>query len=438
MAKDRFGISDFETILDSISEGVFTVDLNWRITFFNRAAELITGFKRQEALGQFCYEILRSDRCFKDCPLRQTLRSGQPLRDQEVIILDRQNREIPVSVNTGLLQDKSGRIIGGVETFREMASLKELEREVKGRYRLGDIVSRNPKMLEIFRILPEVASSDVTVLIQGESGTGKELIAQAIHDLSPRKNGPLVKVNCAAVPETLLESELFGYVRGAFTDAKKDKPGKLKLASGGTLLLDEIGDMPLSLQPKVLRAIEYKEYEPLGSTRVEKADVRIIAATNRDLEKMVREGRFREDLFWRLNVFKIELPPLRERREDIPLLVEHFIDKLNRKTQKGIKGISEEAMKILLDYHWPGNIRELQNAIEHAFVLCKDRLIRPQHLPAYLMERGETLGGSLRDIEAKLIRKALDEAGGNLTRASRILGIHRTTLWRKLRKMGLR
>ncbi|RLA83693.1 MAG: Fis family transcriptional regulator, partial [Deltaproteobacteria bacterium] len=239
-------------------------------------------------------------------------------------------------------------------------------------------------------------------------------------------------------PETLLESELFGYVRGAFTDAKKDKPGKLKLASGGTLLLDEIGDMPLSLQPKVLRAIEYKEYEPLGSTRVEKADVRIIAATNRDLERMVREGKFREDLFWRLNVFKIELPPLRERREDIPLLVEHFIDKLNRKTQKGIKGISEEAMKILLDYHWPGNIRELQNAIEHAFVLCKDRLIRPQHLPGYLVEKGEALGGSLRDIEEKLIRKALDEAGGNLTRASRILGIHRTTLWRKLRKMGLR
>ncbi|RLA84652.1 MAG: Fis family transcriptional regulator, partial [Deltaproteobacteria bacterium] len=205
MAKDRFGISDFETILDSISEGVFTVDLNWRITFFNRAAELITGFKRQEALGQFCYEILRSDKCFRDCPLRQTLESGQPLRDQEVVILDRQNREIPVSVNTGLLRDRSGRIIGGVETFREMASLKELEREVKGRYRLGDIVSRNPRMLEIFRILPEVASSDVTVLIQGESGTGKELLAQAIHDLSPRKNGPLVKVNCAAVPETLLE-----------------------------------------------------------------------------------------------------------------------------------------------------------------------------------------------------------------------------------------
>ncbi|HEX15679.1 MAG TPA: AAA family ATPase, partial [Deltaproteobacteria bacterium] len=329
-------------------------------------------------------------------------------------------------------------IIGGVETFRDLSALKELQDEVREKYTFGDIVTRNPRMLEILKVLPEVAVSDATVLIQGESGTGKELFARAIHDLSPRKDGPLVKVNCAAVPETLLESELFGYVKGAFTDAKRDKPGRFKLAEGGTIFLDEIGDMPLALQAKLLRVLESKEYEPLGATKTERADVRVVAATNRDLERMVKEGQFREDLYYRLNVFKIALPPLRERSEDIPLLVEHFIAKLNRKTGKDIQGLNEEAMRLLLDHPWPGNVRELENVLEHAFILCKDRWIRPEHLPEYL-RKGDTVisGGSLRQMERELIERTLKSCQGNISHAARQLGIHRTTLWRKLKKYNL-
>lgn len=429
---------DYAVILDSIAEGVFTVDPQWRITSFNRAAEKITGFSREEALGQYCYEIFRSDRCFDRCPLRETMETGKTLVEQEVRILDRHNREIPVSVSTALLRDEQGKIIGGVETFRDLSALKELEEEVKEKYTFRDIVSRNPRMLEIFRVLPEVAASDATVLIQGESGTGKELFARAIHDLSPRRERPLVKVNCAAVPETLLESELFGYVKGAFTDAKRDKPGRFKLAEGGTVFLDEIGDMPLALQAKLLRVLESKEYEPLGATRTERADVRIVAATNRDLEGMVKEGQFREDLYYRLNVFKIELPPLRQRREDIPLLVEHFITKLRHKTGKEIEGVTEEAMGFILEHSWPGNVRELENVLEHAFILCKDRWIRPEHLPEYLRKRPTlTYGGSLRQMERELIERTLKDCRGNISRAARQLGIHRTTLWRKLKKYGL-
>ena len=428
----------YSIILDSIADGVFTVDRRWRITSFNKAAERITGFSREEAIGQFCYEIFRSDQCFERCPLRETMETGREIVNREVQILDRFNREVPLSVSTALLRDERGRVIGGVETFRDLSALKELEGEVKEKYSFGDIVSRNPRMLEIFKILPEVASSDATVLIVGESGTGKELLAQAIHDLSPRREGPLVKVNCAAVPETLLESELFGYVKGAFTDAKRDKPGRFKLAEGGTMFLDEIGDMPLALQAKLLRVLESKEYEPLGATHTERADVRVLAATNKDLEGMVKEGTFREDLFYRLNVFKIELPPLRERKEDIPLLLEHFIERFNRKTGKEIKGLTEEALRLLLDHPWPGNVRELQNVIEHAFILCKDRWIKPEHLPQYLQAPPSTPPrGSLREVERELIEKALRRHGGNITEAARELGIHRTTLWRKLKRYHL-
>jgi len=430
--------SDYAIILDSIAEGVFTVDLQWRITSFNRAAERITGFNRDEAIGQYCYEIFRSDQCFERCPLKETMETGKTIVDREVRILDRYNREVPVSVSTALLRDEDGEIIGGVETFRDLSALKELQDEVREKYTFGDIVTRNPRMLEILKVLPEVAVSDATVLIQGESGTGKELFARAIHDLSPRKDGPLVKVNCAAVPETLLESELFGYVKGAFTDAKRDKPGRFKLAEGGTIFLDEIGDMPLALQAKLLRVLESKEYEPLGATKTERADVRVVAATNRDLEQMVKEGQFREDLYYRLNVFKIALPPLRERSEDIPLLVEHFIAKLNRKTGKDIQGLNEEAMRLLLDHPWPGNVRELENVLEHAFILCKDRWIRPEHLPEYL-RKGDTVisGGSLRQMERELIERTLKSCQGNISHAARQLGIHRTTLWRKLKKYNL-
>ncbi|RLB08235.1 MAG: Fis family transcriptional regulator [Deltaproteobacteria bacterium] len=428
----------FNIILDSIADGVFTVDKQWRITTFNKAAERITGFTREEAIGQYCYEIFRTNVCLERCALRETMQSGQDIINKELNILDKYNREIPVSISTAVLRDEKGEIIGGVETFRDLSLIKELDKEIHEKYSFQDIISKHPSIVNIFRILPDIARSEATVLIQGESGTGKELIAQAIHNLSPRKDGPLVKVNCGALPETLLESELFGYLRGAFTDAKRDKPGRFKLAEGGTIFLDEIGDIPAGIQAKLLRVLENKEYEPLGGTSTIKADVRVVTATNKDLERLVKLGQFREDLYYRLNVVKIELPSLRERRMDIPLLIEHFIERFNKKTGKEIRGVSDEVMKILLNHPYPGNIRELENIIEHAFILCKGPQIQWEHLPSYLRNQkpSTTERRSIREIEKEHIINTLQRCSGNMTKAAQELGIHRTTLWRKLKKMG--
>ena len=356
--------------------------------------------------------------------------------NKEINILDRSNQQVPVSISTAVLRNNKGEIIGGVETFRDLSLIKELDKEIHEKYSFHDIISKHPAIMNIFRILPDVAQSDATVLIQGDSGTGKELFAQAIHDLSPRKDAPLVKVNCGALPETLLESELFGYVRGAFTDAKSDKPGRFQLAEAGTIFLDEIGDIPPAIQVKLLRVLENKEYEPLGGTSTIKADVRIVTATNKDLQKLAQEGHFREDLFYRLNVIRITLPTLQERRMDIPLLVDHFIRRFNNKTGKDIQGVSSEVMQLLMNYTYPGNIRELENILEHAFILCKGSHLQLHHLPTYLPElkvsRAEHQ--TIEEIEKSHILRTLEQYGGNMTKAARQLGVHRSTLWRKLKK----
>jgi PAS domain S-box-containing protein len=426
-------------ILDSIADGVFTVDSEWRITSFNRSAERITGFTKEEAVGQYCYEIFRTNVCLEQCALHETMATGQNIINKELNILAKGNEEIPVSISTAVLRDEKGKIIGGVETFRDLSLIKELDREIHEKYSFHDIISKHPAIVSIFRILPDIARSEATVLIQGESGTGKELFAQAIHQLSPRKEGPLVKVNCSALPETLLESELFGYRKGAFTDATRDKPGRFQLAEGGTILLDEIGDIPLGIQAKLLRVLEAKEFEPLGGTRTIKADVRVVAATNKNLQKLVTLGQFRNDLFYRLNVVKIDLPGLKERRMDIPLLIEHFIAKFNKKTGKEIKGVTDEVMNLLMNYPYPGNIRELENIIEHAFILCKGTSINQEHLPGYLHEHKAPIEirKSIRKLEEEHIIDTLHKCGANLTEAAKELGIHRTTLWRKLRRMGV-
>lgn len=435
-----------QLILDSIADGVFTVDREGRITSFNRAAEEITGFSREEAIGQFCHEIFRANICFEDCPLRRTAETQERIVNLEVNILNRQNREIPISISTAQIRDEEGRVIGAVETFRDLSLIRQLQQEVSGKYRFQDIVSRSKAFARIFQVLPDIAASDATVLLHGESGTGKELFASAIHQLSRRKGGPFIKVNCGALPETLLESELFGYKRGAFTDAKKDKPGRFKLAEGGTLFLDEVGDLSLGTQVKLLRVLERKEYEPLGGTKTEKADVRIVAATNVSLEELLAKKRFREDLYYRLNVMRIEIPPLRERPEDIPLLVEHFLHRLNRKFQKQVRAVSEKAMKILLNHTYPGNVRELQNILEHAMILCKGVEILPRHLPGYLLR---TTGGSqvqavtasgaelLKEKEKEAILSVLKRHGGKIGLAAKDLGIHRSTLWRKMKRLEL-
>lgn len=435
-----------QLILDSIADGVFTVDQEGRITSFNRAAEEITGFSRQEAIGQFCHEIFRANICFEDCPLRRTAQTQERIVNLEVNILNRENREIPISISTAQIRDEQGRVIGAVESFRDLSFIRQLQEEISGRYRFEDIVSRSKSFARIFQVLPDIALSDATVLLHGESGTGKELFASAIHQLSRRKKGPFIKVNCGALPETLLESELFGYKKGAFTDAKTDKPGRFKLAEGGTLFLDEVGDLSPGTQVKLLRVLERKEYEPLGAVRTEKADVRIVAATNVVLEESVARRRFREDLYYRLNVVRIDIPPLRERPEDIPLLIDHFLHRLNRRLAKQVRGVSEKALRILLEHNYPGNVRELQNILEHAMILCKGVEIQPRHLPTYLTRRdasatppSSSKPGSeiLKDKQREAILSVLRNNGGRLSAAAHDLGIHRSTLWRKMKRLGL-
>jgi PAS domain S-box-containing protein len=434
-------------ILDSIGDGVFTVDREGKITSFNRAAEEITGFSREEAIGQYCHEIFRANICFEDCPLRRTAQTKERIVNLEVTILSKDNREIPISISTAQIVDEQGQVIGAVETFRDLSLIRQLQEEVSGRYRFEDIVSRSKAFSRIFQVLPDIAQSDSTVLLCGESGTGKELFASAIHNLSKRCKGPFVKVNCGALPETLLESELFGYKRGAFTGAVADKPGRFKIAEGGTLFLDEVGDLSLGTQVKLLRVLERKEYEPLGGIKTERADVRIVAATNLDLEELVARKRFREDLYYRLNVVRIDIPPLRERPEDIPLLIEHFLHRLNRKMGKQVRRLSDKALQILLDYTYPGNVRELQNILEHAMILCKGVEIQPRHLPAYLTRRtpltspppSQTLAGAeiLREKEREAILSVLQRSSFRLSEAAKDLGIHRSTLWRKMKRLGI-
>jgi PAS domain S-box-containing protein len=432
-----------KTILDSITEGVFTINKDRMITSFNQAAEIITGFPREEAIGKKCFEVFQADICQDSCALARTLRTGKNVVDLPVNILDRQGKVIPIAVTTAVLKDNQGRMMGGVETFRDLSALEALRKEITRKYTLNDIISKSDALQNIFNILPDIAQSDSAVLILGPSGSGKEILAKAIHQLSFRKEKPFIAINCSALPETLLESELFGYVRGAFTDAKKDKPGKFALADSGTLFLDEIGDLPLGVQAKLLRVLQEKTYEPLGSNVSRQIKARLISATNMDLRDLVKRGRFREDLYYRIKVIQIDLPSLKERREDIPLLIEHFLNKFNLRTGKKISQVSPRVLQILMNYEYPGNIRELENIIEHAFVLCHGSTIQFAHLPPELrQETGESgdfpspFENRLKDQERELIRQTLEKYHGNRTQTAKALGLHPTTLWRKLKRIS--
>lgn len=425
-------------IFDSISDGVFTVDKQCRITSFNSAAEKITGFSRAEAIGQFCFDIFRTDICQKQCALRNTLANGSPIFGTRVVMINREGRKVPISVSTTLLKTKQGESMGGVEFFRDLSAIENLQHQLENVRQSGRMVSCNTQMQRIFTILPQIAESECNVLIQGPSGSGKELVAEAIHNFSSRKGNPYIRINCAALPETLLESELFGYTRGAFTDAKRDKPGLFLQAQGGTLLLDEIGEMPVSLQSKLLRVLNNGEFQPLGSTRTLKTDARILSSTNRDLELEIREGRFREDLYYRINVINLRIPSLKERIEDLPLLIEHFVERLRRKRKKPIKGVSHEVLQRLRHYEFPGNIRELENAIEHAFVLCEGETIELEHLPERILH--QTNGGNHKIVansEEAIIRETLTRHKNNRNKAAEELHMDRTTLWRKIKKFGI-
>jgi len=428
--------------LDSIADGVFTVDKDFRITSFNRSAARITGFTKEEAIGQYCREIFRSRACIGHCPLRESMETGRDMVDLEVDILTKQNEEIPVSVSAAAWKGQGGDPLGGVEVFRDLSPITELRRRLEEKNSFQHIISKNKRLQEIFGILPDIAESDATVLITGESGTGKELFATAIHNLSPRRENPFVKVNCGALPETLLESELFGYKRGAFTDAKMDKPGRFTLAEGGTIFLDEIGDISQGTQVRLLRVLETKEFEPLGGIRTEKVDVRIISATNKDLWSRVQSAEFREDLYYRLNVVTIDIPPLRERPEDVPLLIDRFVGQFNKIKGRNIAGFTQPALEILLNHDYPGNVRELQNIIEHSFILCKTGHIGPKYLPTYLRKRSpmktDIKGArAVDEFEHELILEILRKHDGKVKEAAEELGMHRSTLWRKMKKLKI-
>ncbi len=434
-------------VLDSVADGVFTVDRNWKITSFNRAAEEITGWPAREAVGSSCSEVFQASICGRECAIAESLYSGCPSCNRSITIRTRKGKKIPVSISAAPLVDNRGNIIGGVETFRDLSAINSLRKQLTGNYTVDEIVSRSPVMQRLLNITAEIAKSPSTVLIQGESGTGKELFARAIYNASDRRDKPFVIVNCGALPETLLESELFGYKAGAFTDARKDREGRFAAAEGGTLFLDEIGDIPGSVQVKLLRVLQEKMYEPLGSNEPVKTDVRIITATNRDLQTLVREGTFREDLYYRLNVARIQLPPLRERKEDIPLLIDHFIEKFRARQDKDITGISEQALQILMRHDYPGNIRELENIIEYAFILCEGGLIQPEHLPEPLAPAAQhempvlAAGNTpmaLEEIEKQAIWLALERNRWKKMATCRELKISKDTLRRKIKKYGLR
>ncbi len=432
-----------ESVVDSVAEGIFTVDLDWNITFFNQAAARITGVSPEEAVGQKCWEVFASSVCDGACPMRPCLENQQSVLNKSSFILGGDGEKIPIGMSSSPLKDQDGNVVGGVESFRDLSSLHQLMQKVEERYSLEDIRTNNPHMIRTLQILPPIAQSTSTVLILGESGTGKELFARAIHNLSLRKDKPFIAVNCGALPGNLLESELFGYKAGAFTDARKDKPGRLELAQGGTLFLDEIGDMPLPLQVKLLRVLQEKVYEPLGGIKPMQADVRFVAATNRDLETMVAEGSFRQDLFFRLNVVRMDIPPLRERTEDIPILVNHFMRQQNTLKGKNISALSEQVHQILFQYGFPGNVRELENIIEYAFILCPGEIIEMEHLPEHLKTKTDqpvcpplsAMGkAGMAGHKHQAVLAALDRHNGNKSAAARELGISRDTIRRILKR----
>lgn len=436
----------YDTLFEQLAEGVFTINNRWRITSFNRQAQEITGFAREEVLGKYCWDIFRSDLCRSSCPLKMTMETGVVSMDQDVRIVAKGGQQRSILVNTSVIKNSRDLVIGAVETFRPLTPTDTADDIKMGaRDFVSEMIGQSASLKKILQLLPDVASSDATVIIEGESGTGKELAAKAIHQQSPRSKGPFVPVNCSALAETLLESELFGHVKGAFTGAVNSKVGRFELAKGGTLFLDEIGEIKPEIQIKLLRVLEEHVFERVGGNRPIPMDTRIIAATNKNLIQEVREGRFREDLFYRLRTVPLYLPPLRERKSDIPLLINHFVAKFNKRYDKQVRGIDPKVLKLFNQYSWSGNIRELERALEHAFVFVKGPVITTSHLPElreiiksknrFIPDQSE--GKYLWEDEKIAIEDVLNKTRGRRDEAARILGISRTSLWRKMKSHGI-
>jgi len=441
-------------ILDNVSDGVLTYDHGLQITSFNQAAELITGYSRDEAVGRRCQEIFRCQECERGCALNISSCGLTPEKNYHLRLVRKDGSSRMVTVNTIPLWDE-GRSPGVVVTFRDITPLVTLRSDVEERHSFHNIVARSPRMRTLFCRIREIGTVQSTVLITGESGTGKEMVAKAIHHESPRRDGPFVKVNCSAFSETLLESELFGHVRGAYTGAVADRVGRFELAQGGTLFLDEIGDVSQPIQVKLLRVLQDHEIERVGSSQTIRLDVRVIAATNRDLKRLIDEARFREDLYYRLNVIPLHLPPLRERPDDVPLLIDHLIQKLNIRLHRRVEGIATEALAVLVRYAWPGNVRQLENALEHAFVRTPGKTIALEAFPDELWRSDSGPLPSARDGRASSpsvpsmgrrsrperdraqLTAVLQRNEWNVTRAAQELGVNRLTVYRNMKRHGL-
>ena len=443
----------WKTILDTLRDGVMVVDPGGKVLWVNPAAEQLTGYKARELVGQSCRvldctgcQIIGEGRAEKWCGLY----AKGVVRSKKCLITNKDKRSVYVVKNARILRDKQDRIIGAVETLTDMSDLVKQQAEIMALRKdlhmddgFHGLIGKSPVMQNLIELIENVALSDSPVMIHGESGTGKELVARAIHETSARGEQPYIKVNCAALNENLLESELFGHTKGAFTGAGQTRIGRFESAHGGTIFLDEIGDIPLSTQVKLLRILEEKEIERVGDHTPIKVDVRIISATNRNLEQLIQEGLFRQDLFFRINVFPLTCPPLKERTEDIPMLVQHFIHHNNAKSGKNILGLTPEAIEKLTAYPWPGNVRELRNALDYAFVLCSSGGIDTHHLPpkiagtlAECKEPTSRQPKLNREKKQALIR-ALRESRGNRSEAAKLLGVSRVTVWKQIKKYGI-
>ncbi|GJL77446.1 MAG: sigma-54-dependent Fis family transcriptional regulator [Nitrospinaceae bacterium] len=462
---------DLEYVLNSALDGIFIVANDHRLVLFNRACEQLYGISREDLLEKACWKLaeLESERSHKNSETRGQIAYGELASKKERMILPHKNgKEVWVETIYSPIYDPETNeiayVMGVIKDITEQKKLEDekekllfqlgtLRKELERKYDFSNIVGRSPEFLDALHLTGEVAKQNTTVLILGESGTGKELLAKAIHYNSPRASRPMVAINCSAFPDTLIESELFGYEKGAFTGADKSKPGKVQLANGGTLFMDEVSEMSIPAQAKVLRLIQEREFQPLGGVHTLKTDIRIIAATNKDLERLVKEGKFREDLYYRLYVYPITVPPLRERREDLPLLVDWFLKRMNREMGRQIKKLEPQAMDVLANYPWPGNVRELQNVIERLMILCKQDVVRVADLPRYLREkREEDIGISglhppdslpnrfsleqyVKGCENRIIVSALRKSGFNKSKAAGTLGLTRSTFRYKLSKV---
>jgi len=434
-------------IFDSIDVGIFTVNKGGHVTFFNTAAEKISGYNRRQVLGKNCSIIFGDNDKICASSLEKSMNQDKSLISRKGMLTNLEGENIPIMASYIPLKNEKDMIVGGLATIRDLTLAQQVNQVINKQYTFHDMIGKDPVMQKIFEKAAVVAVTDATILIEGSTGTGKDLMAKVIHSASRRADRPFVKVNCAAIPNDLLESEMFGYVKGAFTGAVKDKPGRFQEADGGTIFLDEIGDIPLGVQAKLLRVLEDKEFYQLGSPQTTKVDVRIISATNRRLDNLVSKKLFREDLFYRLNVFRIDLPTLKDHHPDIPILIKHILRRLCAVKEYPYPDISEHAMELLLNYDYPGNVRELENILEHALIICQENQIEPLHLPVHIQDRTGTEHRNMisttkeiptkDEMEARRIIRVLKLHHGNRQKSAQTLGIDRTTLWRKMKRFNI-